>query len=147
MGPEQVLKGGSCAEGNRRGLRQSCRVFSPLPPHTLNISVNQGKKADSEWSGTERNWNFNLCLWEDLVGHWGDLLFKTPALIVDQFEVVLKNKAIYGRSSTEYWFLNSNSLQELPTILLKLLIWHEFEDILKESMRCFRPFERAWHLI
>lgn len=31
--------------------------------------------------------------------------------------------------------------------MVKLLIWHEFEDILKESMRCFRPFGRAWHLI
>lgn len=31
--------------------------------------------------------------------------------------------------------------------MVKLLIWCEFEDILKESMGCFRPFGRAWHLI
>lgn len=41
----------------------------------------------------------------------------------------------------------SGIAHNLAVHMLKLLIWHDFEDILKESMRCFRPFGRAWLLI
>lgn len=106
----------------------------PTPPQTSLES--RERSPDTEWSGTEGNCNFNLCLQKGLVGHRGDLLLRFLLWLLISLKWCLKTKAAYGRSSLEHRFLNSDLLQELTIcyclIMEKSPTWHEFEDILRK---------------
>lgn len=123
---------------------------SPCSPPWISLESRE-RSPDSEWSGTEGNHNFNWCLQKGLVGHRGGLLLRFLLWLQISLKWCLKTKAVCGKSSLEYRFLNSDSLQELTIcyclIMGKSPTWHVFEDILKESMWCLGPYGRAWQLI
>lgn len=78
----------------------------------------------------------------------GRYTFQIPALISDQFEVMLKIRGHLWKKQHGILIPKFKLTSGVNHMLLldKSPTWHEFEDILKKSMWCLEPYSRAWHL-